>query len=302
MIGHLLTGISRVLTADLSEGRTQLDRAIALYDPAEHRPLATRFGHDIRASALSWRAVSLWALGYPEAALADTGHALRAAREIGHAATSMYALSHTSLTLIYRGDHVAASTLIDELVALADQKGTLFWKGYGMLLHGWLQVLTGDAAKAIDIISSGIAAVKSTGATAYAPWYLSNLASAYAELGQFDDARRCIGEAMTVMDATKERWCEAEVYRIAGAIALMSPEPDLAKAEACFEKALSVARDRQARSFELRAATSMARLWGDQGRRRQARELLAAVCGRFTEGFETGDLRQAQVLLDGLAV
>jgi predicted ATPase len=97
-------------------------------------------------------------------------------------------------------------------------------------------------------------------------------------------------------------WCGAEVYRIAGAIALMSPEPNPAKAEARFEQALSVARDQQARSFELRAATSMARLWHDQGRRRQARDLLAAVHGRFTAGFETGDLRQARVLLDGLAV
>jgi class 3 adenylate cyclase/predicted ATPase len=302
MIGHLLGGISRVLTADFRDGQTQLDGAIALYDPAEHRQLATRFGHDISASAWSWRAVSLWALGHPDAALTDTGHALRAAREIAHAATSMYVLSHISLTLIYRGDHASASTLIDELVDLAEQKGTLFWKGYGMLLRGWLLVMTGDAAKAIDIIGSGIAAVKSTGATAYAPWYLSNLASAHAELGQFGEARHFIGEAMAAIDATRERWCEAEVYRIAGAVALMSPEPDPAQAEARFEQALSVARDQQAISFELRAAMSMARLWRDQGRRRQARDLLTAVRGRFTEGFETGDLRQAQTLLDGLAV
>jgi predicted ATPase len=171
-----------------------------------------------------------------------------------------------------------------------------------MLLRGWLLALTGDAANAIRIISAGIAAVKSTGATACAPWYLFNPACAHAELGQFHDARRCIGEAIAAIDATKERWCEAEVHRISGAIALMSPDANPAQAEARFEQALSVARDQQARSFELRAATCMARRWCDQGRHRQARDLLAAVCGRFTEGFETGDLRQAQVLLDGLAV
>jgi predicted ATPase len=171
-----------------------------------------------------------------------------------------------------------------------------------MLLRGWLLILSGEAAEAVDIISGGIAAVKSTGATAYAPWYLSNLAMAHAALGQFDDAGRCIGEAMAAVEVTRERWCEAEIHRIAGAIALMSPRADPAKAEACFEKALSVARDRQAKSFELRAAASMARLWREQGRHRQARDLLAAVRGRFTEGFETGDLRQAQVLLDELAV
>lgn len=117
-----------------------------------------------------------------------------------------------------------------------------------------------------------------------------------------DDAGRCIGEALTAIDTTKERWCEAEVCRIAGAVVLMSPEADPAQAEARFEQALSVARDQQARPFELRAATSMVRLWRDRRRRRQARDLLAAVFARFTEGDETGDLSQARVLLDGLAV
>ena len=117
------------------------------------------------------------------------------------------------------------------------------------------------------------------------PLYLSYLARAYAELGQFDDAWRCIGEAMTAVETTKERWCEAEVNRIAGEIALMSPEPDAAKAEAYFERALAVAREQQAKSWELRAAMSMARLWRDQGKRDEARELLAPVYGWFTEGL-----------------
>ena len=130
---------------------------------------------------------------------------------------------------------------------------------------------------------------------------LSYLARAHAELGQFDDAWRCIGEAMTAMETTKERWFEAEVHRIAGEIALMSPEPDAAKAEAYFERALAVARQQQAKSWELRAAMSMARLWRDQGKRQQARELLAPVYGWFTEGFDTLDLKEAKALLDELA-
>ena len=113
---------------------------------------------------------------------------------------------------------------------------------------------------------------RSTGATLFVPLYLSYLARAYAELGQFDDAWRCIGEAMTAVETTKERWCEAEIHRIAGEIALMSPEPDAAKAEAYFERALAVAREQQAKSWELRAAMSMARLWRDQGKRQQARD------------------------------
>ena len=133
------------------------------------------------------------------------------------------------------------------------------------------------------------------------PLHLSYLARAYAELGQFDDAWRCIGEAMTAVETTKERWFEAEVHRIAGEIALMSPEPDAAKAEAYFERALAVARQQQAKSWELRAAMSIARLWRDQGKVQQARELLAPVYGWFTEGFDTRDLKEAKALLEELA-
>jgi predicted ATPase len=111
---------------------------------------------------------------------------------------------------------------------------------------------------------------------------------------------RCIGEAITTVETTKERWFEAEANRIAGEIALLLPEPDVAKAEACFERALAVARKQQAKSWELRAAMSMARIWRDQGRRQQARDLLAPLYAWFTEGFDTRDLKEAKVLLDEL--
>ena len=127
------------------------------------------------------------------------------------------------------------------------------------------------------------------------------MAAAHAELGQLDEAWRCIGEAMSTIETTKERWFEAEANRMAGEIALKSPEPDAAKAEAYFERALSVARQQQAKSWELRAAMSMARLWRDQGKRDEARELLAPVYGWFTEGFDTLDLKEAKKLLDELS-
>jgi predicted ATPase len=133
------------------------------------------------------------------------------------------------------------------------------------------------------------------------PLYLPNLARAYADLGQFDDAWRCSSEAMAAIKTSKERWCEAEAHRIAGEIALKSPEPDTAKAEAYFDRALAVARAQQAKSWELRASMSLARLWRDQGKVQQARELLAPVYGWFTEGFETRDLKEAKALLEELA-
>src|SRR5271165_5945559 len=113
------------------------------------------------------------------------------------------------------------------------------------------------------------------------------LADAHARLGQFDDAWRCISEGLVASDASKESWCDADIHRLSGDIVLLSPKPDAAKAEAYFERALAVARAQQAKSWELRAAMSMARLWRDQGKRQQARDLLAPVFGWFTEGFDT---------------
>jgi predicted ATPase len=133
------------------------------------------------------------------------------------------------------------------------------------------------------------------------PMCLSILARAYAQLDHFGDAWRCIDEAMAAVETTRERWIEAEIHRMAGEIAVMSPEPDAAKAEAYFRRALAVAREQQTRSWELRAAMSMARLWRDRGKRQQARDLLAPIYSWFTEGSDTLDLKQAGALLDELA-
>ena len=297
MVGHRIMGTSLLLTGDIAKGRVHFDRAIALYDPAEHRPLAARFGQDLAVAALSFRSVALWALGYPELALADADHAVGAAREIGQAATLMYAVCTSSLTHIHCGNYVVANAQLDEVVALADEKGSLYWKALGTLNQGSPFALTGRASDAIQMLTSGLTAYRSTGATLYMPFWLSYLARAYTELDQFDDAWRCIGEAMTAMQSTKENWCEAEVNRVAGEIALKSPEPDEAKAQEYFERALAVARQQQAKSWELRAAISLARLWRDQGKPQQARELLAPVYGWFTEGFDTRDLKEAKALL-----
>jgi class 3 adenylate cyclase/predicted ATPase len=300
MIGHRLLGTSLLHTGDIAEGRPHLDRAIALYDPTEHRPLATRFGQDVRVAILSWRSLARWALGYPEAATVDIDYALRDTRETEHAPTLMYALTITALTLIYCGNYAAANAQADEAVALADEKGAFLWKAVGMATRGQLLALAGKAADAVQILTSATIAERSTGATVWEPMYRSYLARAFAELGQFDDAWRCIGEATTAVETTKEKWCEAEVNRTAGEIALKSPAPDVAKAQAYFERALAVARAQQAKSWELRTAMSMARLWRGQGKRDEARALLAPVYGWFTEGFDTLDLKEAKALLDEL--
>jgi predicted ATPase len=300
LIAHRIMGISLACTGEIAQGRAHLDRAVGLYDPAEHRPLATRFGVDSRVSVLSYRSWALWFLGYPEAALADAEQAISDAREIGQAATLMYALLHASMTRIYCGNYKAANVEAGEVVALANEKGTLFWKALGTLSQGCVLALTGKAMQAAPMIRSEIATLRSTGAGFWMPFYFSNLMRAYAELGQFDHAWRCVGEAMTAVEMTKETWFEAEAHRMAGEIALLSPEPDTAKAQAYFERALAISREQHAKSWELRAAMSMARLWRDQGKRQQAHDLLAPVYGWFTEGFDTLDLKEAKALLEQL--
>jgi predicted ATPase len=183
---------------------------------------------------------------------------------------------------------------------LADERGASYWKASGTALQGLLFVLTGRASDAVRAIISGITSLRSTEATLREPFYLSLLAMAYAELGQLGDAWHCIDDAIAKVERSNERWCEAEVHRIAGEIALNSLVPGPEKAEAYFDRALAVARQQQAKSWELRAAMSMARLWRDRGRREEARELLAPVYGWFTEGFDTRDLTEAKALLDEL--
>jgi class 3 adenylate cyclase/predicted ATPase len=301
MIGHRLMGVSMMSTGSSAQARAHYDQALALYDPAEHRRLATRFGGDIGVTILSCRSIALWILGYPQAALEDTAHVLKDAREIGQAATLMHALCFTLHSLIHCRNYTEANAQCDELLALADEKGSLFWKALGTALQGCVFALTGKASDAVQMITSGVAAVQSTGQTLWMPLFLSFLARTYVDLGQLDDARRCIGEAMTAVETTNERWCEAEVNRIAGEIALLSPRPDAAKVEGYFERALAIARRQQAKSWELRASMSLALLWRSQGKPQQARELLAPVYGWFTEGFNTRDLQEAKALLDELA-
>jgi predicted ATPase len=175
----------------------------------------------------------------------------------------------------------------DEVVALADQKGALFWKFLGMLHQADILAASGMASEAIHLANSVVATALSSGTTAWFPTHLSHLAKAHSDLGQFEYAWRYIGDAMTAVQTTNERLYEAEVNRIAGEIARASHEPDQAKAEAYFQRALSVARQQQAKSLELRASMSLARLWRDRVRCSR----LANCLLRFTAGSPKGSTR-----------
>jgi predicted ATPase len=302
VIGHRLMGRALLSTGEIAQGLVHFERALTLYDndSTAHRAFAMRFGQDVQVSIFSYRSIAMWMLGHYDAATADAEKSLKDARGIGHAATLMYALYHTSFTHIHCGNHAAGMAEAEELVALAHEKGSVYWKARGMINRGCVLALAGKGSEAVQILRSAIDAYRSTGASLFTPWYLSALAQSYAELAQFDDARRCIGEAIATIKTSEERWYEAEVNRIAGEILLKSSGQHAVKADTYFKNALEIARQQRAKSFELRAAISRARLWRDQGDREQALDLLTAIYGWFTEGLETTDLKEARALIEAL--
>jgi predicted ATPase len=246
----------------------------------------------------------LWMLGYPKAALADIEQMLTDAHEINQAATSMYASNHALLVHLMRGNYAEVERLAEGQFRLAEEKGAMLWKAGALMNKGCVFALTSNSdanqKKAIETLTDGLSTWSSTGATVWGPWYRAHLAKAHAQVGQFDEAWRHIREAMTTIENSKETWWEVEVNRIAGEIARRSPGVDALDAEKKFERALSIARQQQAKSWELCASMSLARLWRDQGKVEQACELLAPVYGWFTEGFDTRDLKEAKGLLEEL--
>jgi predicted ATPase len=245
--------------------------------------------------------LSQWTLGYPEAALKDADFSMRDAGEVGQAGSLMTALSVSSMTHVLCGKYATALALSDELGSLADEKDAALWQSWAMMIHGCVLSLTSKASDAANKIAAGYTKYRSTGSTLWTPFWLVHLARAHIELGQFAEAWRCINDAMTAVETTKETWFQAEVHRVAGEIALALPDQDALKAESHLKQALAVASQQKAKSWELRAATSLARLWRSQGKVQQARELLAPVYGWFTEGFDTRDLKEAKALLEKLS-
>jgi predicted ATPase len=270
-----------------------------LYDPT-YRPLTMLFDIDGRISTMGGRSHTLWCLGYPEAALRDANVSLAEARDLGHVGILFLALGSALLTHFLCGNYATTEALADELFTLADEQESLMWKSVGRGYRGYSFGANGRASEAVQLITAWLAVTRSSGSTHFTPLGLSLLGKAYAELGRHQDAWRAVNEAKEVIEKTGETLFEAHVYGIEGEIELKSPQPDVAKAEAQLERALAVARQQQAKSWELRAAMSLARLWRDQGKRDEARDLLGPIYRWFTEGFDTLDLKQADALLQEL--
>ena len=200
-----------------------------------------------------------------------------------------------------RREQQAVQERAEAAIALSREQGFPYWLAIGTIRRGWALAAQGHEAEGVQQIQQGIAAWRATGADVNRPWFLALLAEACGKAGKAEEGLAAVAEALTVVHTRANRVCEAELYRLKGELQLMLATDNAAEAETCFRQALAVARQQQARSLELRAALSLARLWQQQGKRAEARQLLAEVYGWFTEGFGTTDLQEAKALLEELA-
>jgi predicted ATPase len=243
----------------------------------------------------------LWALGYPTQALKRNQQALTLAHEVAHPASLAYARTWTAMLHQLRRERQPAREQAELAAALSSKQGfAQFWAG-ALILRGWALADQGQIEEGLVDIHQGLAGWRGTGAELVQPYWLGLLAEAYRKGGQPTEGLTALAEALALAEKTAERYNEAELYRLKGEMLLARSADDQVEAEGCFHQALAIARRQQARSWELRAAMSLARLWQQQGKRTAARQLLDEIYGWFTEGFDTADLQEARALLDALA-
>lgn len=300
VIGHRSVAVTAFLSGRLTMARTHLEQALALYDPAKHRTLASLYAFDPRAVALAWLSLLLLVVGHGNEALLRLREALAAAQEVAHPATRAYALNHAVQLHQLLGNRAAVEAFSTDLLSLTGEHGFPFWSAAARMQRGWLMTSRGDPKGGAAQIGDGLAAYRTTGSDHMMPYYLGLHAEACVALGQVSEGLRLIEEGLTAVGRTGERWYEAEIYRLKGGLLLALAQPDATAAQTCFRKAIAIARGQGAKLWELRAASSLARLWREQGKRTEARDLLAPVYGCFTEGFDTCDLNEGKALLDEL--
>jgi predicted ATPase len=300
--GHRMVGAALCQLGRLAESRDHLEAALTLYDPARDRTSALVYAIDSRVVCLSWLSLVLVVLGYPEQALAQNGEALAYARELAHSSTTAVALAPMSCVLhqLLR-DRRNAREQAEAAIALAREQGLPHYLAAGTIVRGWTLADAGRAEEGIAEICRGLADYGATGAEMWSPYFRGLLAEVQGRAGRASVGLDLASEAVDQAERMAAHWIEADLHRLRGELLLALPEAERSAAEACFLRALAVAREQGARLWELRAATSFARLWRDQGRSGEAREPLARAYGWFTEGFELPDLREAKTLLDELA-
>jgi TOMM system kinase/cyclase fusion protein len=317
---HRTLGESLYVRGELVPAQHHFEQGIVLYDPQQHRSLAFLYGHDPGVSFLSFAAFALWCLGYPDQALARSHEALALAQGLSHPFSLAYALNAASWLHQLRREGRAAQERAEAMIVLSSEHEFPLFLATGTILRGWALAEQGQGEGEIAQMRQSLVGARVTGAEVFRPYFRALLAEAYRKAGQVEEGLNALAEALDTVHKTGERWYEAELYRLYGELSLRTGEsetgrtgdkkifPDspiprfpVSSPEACFLKAIDIARQQSAKSWELRASTSLARLWQSQGKKAEAHKLLSDVYNWFTEGFDTKDLQEAKALIEELS-
>jgi predicted ATPase len=302
---HVTLGLTLLFLGEVAAARRHCEQSVAHYDAQQHSALAIEYGNDPAVPSLGEGARALWLLGYPEQALRQSQAGLTLAHGLAHPFSLAYALALVTIVHQCRREWDQTQERAEAVIALATAHGFPFYVAFCTIQRGRALAEHGRAADGIVQIRWGIAAMRDTGAGFLQSYSLGMLAEAYLKDGQVEEGLTTVAEALAFVDRTEERFYEAELYRIKGELTLQSKVQSLKskveeEAEECFHKAVEIARKQQAKSLELHAVMSLARLWQSQGKTAEARQKLAEIYGWFTEGFDTKDLKEAQTLLEEL--
>lgn len=299
--GHRAIGDSFLHLGQLRAARTQFEQGLALYDPVQHRSLTLLFAENARVATLGFLSLTLGLLGFADQARARNGEALAEARELSHPISLAFALSVGCRLHFVLEDPPTVCRLAEELIALTEEQQFAFFLAMGTNYRGWALAEAGDIGAGMALLRKGIAGFRASGAAWILPFYLAQLATAHAKAGRVEDGLGQLSEALILTEKSGVRWFEAELHRRRGELLPADALGTEAEMEACFHRAMAIARQQDAKLWELRAATSLTRLWRDQGKRTEARDLLAPIYGWFSEGFDTPALKRAKALLEELA-
>jgi predicted ATPase len=286
---------------EMAAARAQAEQGIALYHPHTHHAHVFTYGQDPGTSCLAYAALALWYLGHPEQALQRCHEMLTLAHELSHPFSLAHALYFGSLLHQHRREVLEARECAEAAITLATEHGFALYVVRGRLQRSWALTEQGQLAEGIDQMRQSLTAYRATGSGLVLPYFLARLAEAYGKEERIEAGLYLLDEALTLVEKHGECWWEAEIHRLKGVFMLQQAVPDAKQAEGCLQQALATASRQQAKSLELRAATSLSRLWQQQGKRDDARDLLAPIYNWFTEGFDTTDLQEAKALLEKLS-
>jgi predicted ATPase len=299
--GHCMVAYAAWWQGDFIDVRNHSRQGLALYNPDQHHAGIAAYNQNPGIICGYLTALSDWVLGYPTRAERAMQETVAHAKELQHPYSIGLTVLFSAQLSQLRRDSEAARIRAEEGLAVSAEHGLHAVELWCLLPRGWAAVQQGDALAGIADIREAMERRRATGIGAVWPWFFALLADGYGALGQIDDGLNALEEALEWVQRNDERLYAAEAHRIKGELLLAQQTPDPAAAEKCFKHALTVARDQQAKSFELRAAMSMSRMWLDAGRAGDARALLSPIYDWFTEGFDTADLQDAKALLGQLS-